>query len=216
MTDHSDAILCIFFVNNQYIATGSKDKTINIYTLDGKKITTLRGHDAPICSLRTIKASPSQTYLASGSDHGCSCLILWDTKSWTIGTRIQAHNAALTCILDLEDNQHLLTGSYDKKINLFNHHRGEVVSSYNNKSGITCMVLTSDRQRVVSSGLESTLNIWAIVSKINGIGLEQIKVINNNAMICIMEASLLRPEIVLVAGRDGKLKMINLDSAREV
>ena len=34
VTDHEDAILCIFFVGN-YIATGSKDKTINIYTLTG-------------------------------------------------------------------------------------------------------------------------------------------------------------------------------------
>lgn len=36
--------------------------------------------------------------------------------------------------------------------------------------------------------------------------------INNNAMICTMEASLLRPELILVATRDGKLKMYNLDA----
>lgn len=51
VTDHNDAILCIFFIGDKHIATGSKDKTINIYTLDGSKIATLRGHDAPICSL---------------------------------------------------------------------------------------------------------------------------------------------------------------------
>ena len=153
VTDHEDSILCIFFINNKYVATGSKDKTINIYTLEGKKVTTLRGHDASICSLTTIKANLSQSFLASGSDHGCCCLILWDTKTWTISSRIQAHNAALTSIVDLEDGQHLLTGSYDKKINLFNYQHGEVVSSYNNKSGITCMVLTNDKQKIVTSSL---------------------------------------------------------------
>lgn len=153
VTDHQDSILCMFFIENQYIATGSKDKTINIYDMEGRKITTLRGHDASICSLSTIKTSPSNTYLASGSDHGCCCLILWDIRTWTICSRIQAHVAAVTSIVDLDDGEHLLTGSYDKKINLFNHRRGEVVSSYSNKSGVTCMVLTSDKQRVVSSGL---------------------------------------------------------------
>ena len=62
-------------------------------------------------------------YLASGSDHGCSCLILWDIRTWTISLRIQAHTAAVTSILDLEDGLHLLTGSYDKKVNIFNRRR---------------------------------------------------------------------------------------------
>ena len=35
VTDHTDAILCIFFINERYIATGSKDKTINIYSIEG-------------------------------------------------------------------------------------------------------------------------------------------------------------------------------------
>lgn len=167
VTDHQDSILCIFFIEDQFIATGSKDKTINIYDFSGRKITTLRGHDASICSLSTIKTNPSSTYLASGSDHGCCCLILWDIQTWTICSRIQAHVAAVTSIIDLDDGEHLLTGSYDKKINLFNHRRGEVVSSYNNKSGVTCMVMTSDKQKVVTSGLENSMNVWKIVSKMN-------------------------------------------------
>lgn len=166
ITDHQDSILCVFFVDDQYIATGSKDKTINIYSLDGKKVTCLRGHDAPICSLSTVRSGNS-TFLASGSDHGCCCMILWDVRTWTISSRIQSHSAAVTSIVDLQDGQHLLTGSYDKKINLYSHRRGEIMSSYNNKSGVTCMVLTSDRQRVVSSGLENTMVVWAVVPKAN-------------------------------------------------
>lgn len=102
MTDHTDAILCIFFIDSRHIATGSKDKTINVYTIDGTKVTTLRGHDASICSLSSV-SNRAQNFLASGSDHGCCCLILWDTKTWTISSRIQAHSAAVTSIVDLED-----------------------------------------------------------------------------------------------------------------
>lgn len=124
VTDHSDSILCIFFIDNRYVATGSKDKTINVYGIDGRKVTTLRGHDAAICSLSSIQNRNQQTYLASGSDHGCCCLILWDTRTWTISCRIQSHAAAVTSIVDLSDGEHLVTGSYDKKINLYNHLRG--------------------------------------------------------------------------------------------
>lgn len=103
VTDHSDSILCIYFIDNRYVATGSKDKTINVYGIDGRKVTTLRGHDAAICSLSSIQNRNQQSYLASGSDHGCCCLILWDTRTWTISCRIQSHSAAVTSIVDLSD-----------------------------------------------------------------------------------------------------------------
>lgn len=131
--------------------------------------------------------------------------------------------AAVTSIVDLDDGEHLLTGSYDKKINLFNHRKGEVISSYSNKSGVTSMVLTTDKQKVVSCGLENSMIIWSVVSKLNvlliftqGLGLEQIKVINNNAMICTIEPSLLRPDVIFAATRDGKIKVYNLSSSSEL
>lgn len=145
VTDHADAILCIYFIDSRYIATGSKDKTINIYTFDGKKVTTLRGHEASICSLSAVQNLKNQVFLASGSDHGCCCLILWDTKTWNISCRIQSHGAAVTSIVDLEDGEHLVTGSYDKKIILYSYSNRQVISSHSNKSAVTSIVLTSDK-----------------------------------------------------------------------
>lgn len=43
-TNHTAAVLCAIFIYDKYIATGSKDNTINIYTLEGKKVATLEGH----------------------------------------------------------------------------------------------------------------------------------------------------------------------------
>lgn len=101
VTDHTEAILCIFFINDKYIATGSKDKTINIYSTDGSKVTTLRGHAASICCLSMIRTVSNDRYLASGSDHGCSSLILWDTRTWSMHSKVQCHSAAVTAIVDL-------------------------------------------------------------------------------------------------------------------
>ena len=99
-TDHTDSILCIHFVGARYVATGSKDTSLNIYSLDGRKIRTLKGHSAAICCLSTVKGQTADI-LASGSDNGCGSVILWDTKTWQMLSKIQAHEAAVTSIVDL-------------------------------------------------------------------------------------------------------------------
>jgi len=113
------------FIDDQYIATGSKDATVNIYTIDGKKLRTLKGHQAAICCLATVKNANGSTILASGGDHGCSSLILWDTnRTWSALHRVKSHTAAVTAIVDLQDGRHVATGSYDKTLNIFNMTRG--------------------------------------------------------------------------------------------
>lgn len=153
-------------MGDKYIATGSKDKTINIYSLEGGKVATLRGHNASICCLSMIGNLNGDKFLASGSDHGCSSLFLWDTKTWSIHSKVSCHSAAVTAIVDLQDGRHLVTGSYDKKINLFSHAKGKVVNSLNNnKTSVTSMVMTTDGSRLVSSGLDNSLSIWSIIRK---------------------------------------------------
>ena len=136
------------------------------------KVATLRGHNSSICCLSLIRGSNSnnvnQKYLASGSDHGCSSLILWDTKTWTIISKVVAHTAAVTAIVDLDDGKHLVTGSYDKKINLYNHSKGKIITSLNNnRTSVTSMVMTTDKSRLVSAGLDNSLSIWMIVRNNN-------------------------------------------------
>lgn len=166
-TDHGDSILCIYFVD-RFIATGSKDSTINIYSLEGKKLRSLRGHEASICCLSSTRNLNGDVFLASGSDHGCSSLILWDVRSWAIANRVQAHTAAVTAILDLEDGRHVATGSYDKKINVFSTVKNQIVLTLsNNRSSVTGMVMTIDKSKLVTSGLDKSLTVWGITRRNN-------------------------------------------------
>lgn len=89
-TDHKDSILCIQFLGDRYLATGSKDTTINIYSFDGRKVNSLRGHSAAICCLATVRGQSGEL-LASGSDNGCGSVILWDPRSWQMVSKVQAH-----------------------------------------------------------------------------------------------------------------------------
>lgn len=60
-----------------------------------------------------------------------------------------------------------MTGSYDKQIMLFNHWNGQKLANHNNKSNVTSIVLTSDKKKLVSACLESSLIIWNIVRRNN-------------------------------------------------
>jgi WD40 repeat protein len=157
----------VHFVGDRYVVTGSKDTSINVYTLDGRKIRSLRGHEAAICCLGTIKTQHCEL-LASGSDNGCGSVILWDSRNWQMVSRIQAHEAAVTSIVDLEDGKHIATGSYDKKINIISLSRNQKLQTLSNRASVTGMVMTSDKARLVTAGLDKSISIWTIIRK-NGV-----------------------------------------------
>jgi WD40 repeat protein len=114
--------LCSLEVGRNLVAIGSNDGLICVYELlGGKQVACLRGHKASICRLSLVNFA-GKKYLASGSDHGCSSIILWDTANWAMRMRIESHRAAVTSILDLQDNHSLISGSYDKTINVYNLH----------------------------------------------------------------------------------------------
>ena len=70
----------------------------------------------------------------------------------------------MTAIVDLLDGQSMVSGSYDKKINIYNLKTGKI--SYNlptNKSSVTGIVLNSTATKMVSCGLDNSLNVWQII-----------------------------------------------------
>ena len=102
--------------------------------------------------------------MASGSDHGDNSIIIWDTTTWSIKAKIKAHTAAVTSIVDLCDGQTLVSGSYDKKINVYNYKRSSLLFSLpNNKSSVTSMLLNAARNKLISCGFDSMMFVWNIV-----------------------------------------------------
>jgi WD40 repeat protein len=109
-----------------------------------------------------------QTYLASGSDIGCNKIIIWDIASWQPLDKFENHKAAVTAIVDLQDDTHILSGSYDKKINVYNVEQGRFL--YNlpaNQTSVTGAIINKAANRVITCGLDKALNVWQ-VSRNNG------------------------------------------------
>jgi hypothetical protein len=197
------------------MAVGSKDGLINVYEISsGQRIANLRGHKASICRLALISHA-GKKYLASGSDHGCSSIVLWDTASWNMRMRIESHRAAVTAIVDLQDGRGLASGSYDKTINVYSL-ANEGKLAYNlpaNKTSVTALLLNSNATKMVSCGLDDTLSVWQLIRGSSGVVETMFleRIIQNNTMVCSLVASVLRPEIVLLGAKDGKVKVIDID-----
>ena len=93
-------------------------------------------------------------------------MVFWDINNWSIKFKIHAHSAAITSIVDLGDGQTLVSGSYDKLINIYNHKRAQV--KYNltaNRSNVTGIILSSDGTRMTSCGLDKSLYVWQITRR---------------------------------------------------
>lgn len=160
-----DILLCAIEVYKNLLAVGSKDGIINIYdTVTTQKIISLRGHKAGICKLAIVSLN-GKNYLVSGSDRGCSSIVVWDIGSWSIRLKISSHSGAVTSLVDLRDNRSLISGSYDKTINIYNlNNEGKLI--YNlpaNKTQVTNILLNSNGSKLVSSGLDNSLSVWKVV-----------------------------------------------------
>ena len=207
--------MCGTEVKKNQIAVGGKDGLLVIYDPStGNKITMLKGHKSSICCLAMVNFQ-GKMLLASGSDHGCNSIILWDIDSWTPKLKLEGHKYAVTSILDLGDGVHIASGSYDKKINVYNLMQGKVVFDLpTNKSSVTGLVLSARGTKMVSCGLDNSLNVWQIVrSKQNIIeAMFLSKVIQNNTMICSFVGSMVQDHIMYIGTKDGKIKLINIDT----
>lgn len=63
-----------------------------------------------------------------------------------------------------------MSGSYDKKINIYNLSQNKL--SFNlskNKSSVTGIVMSARGSRMVSCGLDNTLNVWQVIRNNQGI-----------------------------------------------
>lgn len=117
--------------------------------------------------------------------------------------------------MDLKDNAHILSGSYDKKINIYNAETNKFEYTLPaNKTEITGAVITKNGTRVITCGLhDKNIHIWQISRGMGGyvetLFLE--KKIPNDNVICSLVASNQTDELVIGGTKDGRIKMFNVE-----
>eukprot|EP00796_Vickermania_ingenoplastis_P003750 gene3750-2646_t len=111
--------------NDQYVATGGKDKSVNLWTLNGKKIYregVLKGHRRGVTSLAF---SAADRVLASGSNDGT--VRLWSLVSLTCIKTLQADKVAVLQVALFNQSTQLVSTNAEGVIRVWALGAGEAV-----------------------------------------------------------------------------------------
>lgn len=79
--------------------------------------------------------------------------------------KIEYHKAAVTAILDLQDNRTIVSGSYDKTINVYNlNNEGQILFNLpGNRTSVTAVLMSCNGSKLITCGLDDSICIYQII-----------------------------------------------------
>ncbi|XGV95780.1 MAG: TIR domain-containing protein [Leptolyngbya sp. BL-A-14] len=156
---HTDRVTSIAFSpDGKVIASSSADKTIKLWTLEGKEIRTLKGHNGFVLD---ISFSPNGKTLASASSDGT-------VKLWTIDGKelktFRGHKDSIIGVSFSTDGKLLGTASADKTAKLWSLD-GKVLQTLQHSDQVNSISFSPNNQTVVTASQDATAQLWTISGK---------------------------------------------------
>jgi WD40 repeat protein len=146
-----DIILCCLYLDDNLIAVGSRDGSLLFYDRNGNIVKAHQSiHKSPVCTLAIVNDGQ---FLASGSDHPHPEIILWNLRSYEFEPycKFKEHKGAVTAIECLRDNDHIISGSYDKRLCVYSICEKKIKYTLpNNKNSVTALTLNSNGSKLIS------------------------------------------------------------------
>ncbi|KAI8088888.1 quinon protein alcohol dehydrogenase-like superfamily [Halteromyces radiatus] len=157
---HSEAIMTVALCEAQgMVITGSKDKTIKVWSLAGQNaqlIRTLKGHTRAVHTLQM-----DDTKLVSGSmDH---TLKIWNYHTGQCIRTLEGHTAGVTHLHF--DSKLLASGSTDGMIKVWNFQNGECSTLSGHTQSVTHVRLYQQSTRLISSSDDGRMMLWDLESR---------------------------------------------------
>ncbi len=144
--------------DGKIIASGSADKTINFWSLDGKELATI-----PVSEeVKSIAFSPDGQLLAIGMNKGT--LGIWQLANKKL-TTIKAHQTTISKVLFTPDGQKLVTGSFDGKAALWSLDGKKLVTFNRGQDGVPCFAISADGKLLATGGDNQKIELWSLDGK---------------------------------------------------
>ncbi|VXD21906.1 WD-40 repeat protein [Planktothrix serta PCC 8927] len=146
--------------DNQLIASASDDKTIKLWTREGKVIKTLEGHQD---SVWFVTFSPNSQLIASASKD--KKIKLW-TKDGTIIRTLEGHKDEVKWVSFSPDGQQIASASKDKTVKIWSLD-GRLIQTLNgHQKTVLSVVFSPDGQQIASSSEDGIINLWTRQGKL--------------------------------------------------
>ncbi|XP_078282863.1 p21-activated protein kinase-interacting protein 1-like [Rhinoraja longicauda] len=192
------ASVTVVAVNDQYVATGSKDETIHLYNMK-KKIDqgSLLHHNGTITCLEFFE----NTHLISGAEDGLICV--WDSKKWECLKSIRAHKGHVSSLSVHPSGKLALSVGTDKTLRTWNLINGKsaFIKSIKQNAHIVLWSPSGDSYVVVSN---NQLDIYSLqTASVSGV------------ITCdqrISSVKYITESIIAIAGDEEHVRLYNTDS----
>jgi WD40 repeat protein len=195
--------------SNQIFAYGSHDSTIHIWNLIGHQIvTTLNNNSFLVYDF--LWSKDAQYLLCACSDQK---IRRWHTKTQKIeilGNKKSWHSSKVLALALSPDGKTLVSGSADKTVKIWQlNSQADPLTLTGYSTAIHSIIISSDGQYFVASGLESNLRIRNLETG------KLIRSINNNAKVTSLAFS---PdgELLAAGSEDKMLRLWHIKTGQEI
>ena len=163
LEDYAQHVTCIAATpDNQHIISGSKDKTVRIWSLpDRKQEAILENHTSVVKSLAITSDSK---YIVSGSED--RTVRIWNLKDRVQECVLFGHTGCVLSLAITSDNKYIISGSTDKTVRIWSF-REKIMEGVlmGHTDGVKRVAITRDNLYIVSGSCDKVIRIWRIQDK---------------------------------------------------
>nr|WP_322685973.1 caspase family protein [Nostoc sp. DedQUE07]MDZ8132322.1 caspase family protein [Nostoc sp. DedQUE07] len=199
---HEDGVKSVAFSpDGQRIISGSDDKTLRLWDLNGLPIgQPFVGHEDGV---KSVAFSPDGQRIISGSDD--KTLRLWDLNGLPIGQPFVGHEDGVKSVAFSPDGQRIISGSDDKTLRLWDLN-GQSIEKFfvGHYSNVILVAFSPDGQCIVS-GSWDMVHIWDV----NGQPIEQFFVTDKDRISSV--AFSLDGELIVTGSNNNTMQLWDLN-----
>ncbi|ELS32234.1 MULTISPECIES: WD40 repeat domain-containing protein [Pseudanabaena] len=157
---HNKSVTSVAFSpDGKTIASGSNDKTIKLWNLEGKELRTLIGHRNGVWS---VAFSPDGKIIASGSSD--YTIKLWNLEGKELQT-LTGHSNWVESVAFSPDGKIIASGSSDLTIKLWNLEGKELRTLTGHSNIVMKVAFSPDGKTIVSGSDDKTIKLWDLAGK---------------------------------------------------